>query len=232
VGVLEISKVRKINREHLRDERSRGHMWTIQILLGIFGVLLAVFFQAWGLPIFIVTTLFFGWWVEKDKPIVRKSNDNIFVLQLIFLWLFLHVGVLVASSASKFTELVLLRWNDVSIWHIQIPVINYDEGAFGRLSITFMINLTALIVPVLISVNLPQIISPFPTRDFLKKRISYSVILVAMTSFSLWGLSQTGSSYSYLGVNGFNASLLNFYFFQSLLILLLFSNFKMESKTS
>ena len=200
-------------------------MIALRIFLAIYGVFLAVFLQAYGLPIFLASTILLGWWIERGKPIVPKTNNGWYIIHLLYLWAILMLGMIFFRFAPPFIQNVMEQWNTISLLQFEADELDYEFGIYNKFPTNLMINIAAFIIPIIVSLNFSKLISSFPSQDYLLRRVLLALGLIVMTFISVWGFLNWSSPVSSVNLNAFN-----FYIWQSLILIFLFSNFKMDIK--
>lgn len=170
-------------------------MFLIRIMLGIVGVLSAIFFQAWSLPVFLSFALFVSSAPSKEGRAYVKQDAGPYLKGLFFLFLIFYLAIFLAGFYKDQTLRIIDAWDGVSV--IQISVLDYENsllyGFLNRYSLKLVMNLTALAVPILFAINLPKLIGPFPAKNLAAKPGVYlllSALFLVSAIAPLWALSK------------------------------------------
>ena len=193
-------------------------MTLTRIGLGITGVLLAIFLQAWGLPVFLTISLLLGWIIERGKDHRQVRKSGIYIGHLTILYLCLFIMIIIADLINQLTTQFLSDWDKISLLKVSLTDRTLPEnGVFHRKSIKLAMNFTAIIVPVLVAMSYHELISAFPKRTHFLPRIVYAGLFLFCAIFPLWLMGVYGLSTFHT-----NAAIFTFYFLQSIILLFLF----------
>lgn len=199
-----------------------AELLAIRISLGLLGIFLAVFLQAYGLPIFLLFTLLLGWWLERGKPIAFKTESGFYIVILLNMWLLFSLLMIFIEFPQTGIGKFLGVWDSISLMNLDIIQTEFENDAIIRQEVKFFINCSGLIIPFIVAHQFPKLASAFPSKDYMGRRLILAIFIFCMGWFSYWGLTNFN-----LYSSRVNLSLFTNYFFQTLILVVLFSNFKM-----
>lgn len=187
----------------------------LQFFVASVGVILAVFFQAWGLPIFLFFTLVLSWLIQGGKNYKIGLNGNLYLvflmgyfLALVFLLPFFD------NIAGAFIKEFLNSWDKISLISIQTLELPFllPESKFQAsrqhdeieiLSVKLWLNFIALTTPIITAYCLtydlgkPAIVT-FKYKVPIIYRLMIGCILVLPSIFAFWGMEHIDTSNYYL----------------------------------
>ena len=182
---------------------------------------LAVFFQAWGLPIFLIMILIMSWligglsWLFKGSRKYKLGiNSYKYGNYLVGYFLVIFVFTYSAGFAGSLSQKVLTLWDNISLINLQTPESLYDNGLLTRNVTKLGLNFMALITPLLIVYSLAYKIEEsseitFDTIAPVICKIAFGFVLMSVSIFSLWAMEHI----KMLSYN-LNQALLVLYFIQ------------------
>ena len=195
-------------------------MLAIRIFLGLFGVLLAVFLQAYGLPIFLLFTLLLGWWLERGRSVRQNRNVGVYGRNLLYCYGAIFILMIFAGFFEQRVSEYLVVWDSISYLKIETPEVSYEPGTFRHASAIFSMNLIAIITPIIVGLSFHELISSFPKKAVTFPRTIYLLgfaLFFLPAFFALWGASNIP-----LNVDKMDWVLFFCFAFQSLSLLFLF----------
>ena len=170
-------------------------MLALRISLAIYGILLAIFLQAYGLPIFLATTLLLGWWIENvslnndiQKNSGSGSNWIVYFTGLVIL--LFGVAAIFESQVSNF----LTIWDEISILSVHSLQLPYEPMTQRHAAAKLALNLSALVTPILVARWLIYLTSPFLGLKKTAERAALLFVIFVPFVFSVWGMSHIRSN--------------------------------------
>ena len=161
----------------------------IRISLGLFGVLLGVFLQGYGLPIFLVCTLLLGWWLERGKPHREHRKSGYYISNLVFTYAAFILLIPLAIIFEGQTSEILKPWDNIALLSIKVFEVSYEPGTFRHEPAKLFMNLAAIVTPIFAAYSFHELKSPFPKKTIMAPRIVYLAIFTVPAILSLWGVS-------------------------------------------
>lgn len=161
----------------------------LRLFIGCLGVTLAIFFQAWGLPIFLCLALIIGWVVNYRFPQKGVSQDfNSYISGLAVLFFISFAMIFLAGLNRVLVANLLNYWNEISIVNVSIfksRHTTYDE-VLNPKSVVFAMNFVSLTVPLVVALNYHKLIGPLSIRAIFTQaeRLKYMLAVVAIFVFS------------------------------------------------
>ena len=157
--------------------------WSLLIL----GVGSALLFQAWALPFFIIAVVVIGLffvpknWRQKGQPHKSDLVLNTYIVFLFFCYALLFIMII----EPEWAQYILKFWDKLSVHQLSLP-----EGEPIRLhffnpnSSKLLMNLTALVTPIIIAKHYPYILqNTYPQRS-----LGWTIYIILLVLFILVSL--------------------------------------------
>lgn len=166
-------------------------MTLTRLFIAGLGISMALLFQAWALPFFVIIVVAIGLYAVP-KVLRQKShfNDNHLdgiqmgpLARSYFVFLGLcYVLAFIMRGLPEPTQSALAFLDRLSLYQIQLPEgISYGQRTFAPNSTKILMNLTALIMPVIIAKHFPSII-----RNTLPQRsLGWVIYIIGLVIFIL-----------------------------------------------
>ena len=176
-------------------------MGLTKTLLGITGVITAILFQAWSLPVFLLGTVLVSK-CFKNTASHRNHNFSVTDFKIIArLMAALIILVLVSNFFEKQVSELLDHWDKFSIFDLSIAKMTaVNTGVLKGASIKFALNITALVGPLLIAFYFEDLLINIQNRTSVgwKTFVTIFFIFLFLAFFPLWWIQNMNFVNSYI----------------------------------
>ena len=175
-------------------------MGLTKTLLGITGVITAILFQAWSLPVFLLGTVLVS---KCFKNTASHHNHNFSVTDfkiIARLMAALIIFVLVSNFFGKQVSELLDYWDKFSIFDLSITKMTaVNTGVLKGAPIKLALNITALVGPLLIAFYFDDLLISIQNRTSVGWKIFVTIIFIFLflAFFPLWWIQNMNFVNSY-----------------------------------